>query len=84
LSILPTVCGYTGELVQLEGTKLGAREEFAKKVALNLFRFMESFNVGQAGDKLIVPTNCLELWFTKFQDRFRRDPDFLTRDAYKD
>ena len=60
------------EVVQREGTKLASRQEFAKRVALDLFRFMESFNKGVQGDTLILPTNCLELWFQKFDNKFRR------------
>ena len=71
------------ELEQKEGARLGAKEEFAKKVAMNLYHFLESFNAGTpAGrDQLVVPANFLDRWFAKFQARFRRDPDFLTRDG---
>ena len=44
-----------------------------------LCRYMESFNAGASGDTLILPSNVLERWFSKFEDRFRRDPDFLVR-----
>lgn len=37
----------------------------------------ESFQVGQASDKLVLPTNCLDAWFTKFDSKYRKDPDFL-------
>lgn len=66
------------ELALKESSKLGAREDFAKRVAFNLFRYMESFG-STDGDKITVPMNSLERWFEKFQHRFRRDPDFLTR-----
>lgn len=39
----------------------------------------ESFPSSPRGDALLVPTNVLELWFRKFDDKFRRDPDFLLR-----
>eukprot|EP01025_Chloroclados_australasicus_P012366 TRINITY_DN15687_c0_g3_i1.p1 TRINITY_DN15687_c0_g3~~TRINITY_DN15687_c0_g3_i1.p1 ORF type:complete len:190 (+),score=22.97 TRINITY_DN15687_c0_g3_i1:86-655(+) len=67
------------ELSQKQGSKLGARQEFAKKVAMDLFRFMESFARGYQGDAMIVPTNILDQWFIKFEQKFRRDPDFLQR-----
>jgi len=68
------------EVVQKEGTKLAGRHEFAKRVAMDLYRYMESFNAGTAGgDQLVLPSNVLERWFTRFEDRFRRDPDFLVR-----
>jgi protein Hikeshi len=68
------------ELIAKEEAKMGAREDFAKRVAFNLFRFIESFG-GRSGDQITVPTNVLDLWFTKFQAKFRRDPDFLARQA---
>jgi len=75
------------ELEQKESTRLGKKEEFAKRVALDLFRFLESFNSGcvtqVTSDQLVVPANFLDRWFTKFQSKFRRDPDFLTRDRDK-
>ncbi|CAL5219406.1 g1234 [Coccomyxa viridis] len=71
------------EVVQREGTKLASRQEFAKRVALDLFRFMESFNKGVQGDTLILPTNCLELWFQKFDSKFRRNPEFLMTSGEK-
>jgi protein Hikeshi len=67
------------ELLAKESAKMGAREEFAKRVAFNLFRFMESFSSQSGGDQIIVPTNVLDRWFTRFQEKFRRDPDFLAR-----
>ena len=66
------------ELAPKEGAKMGAREDFARRVAFNLFRYMESFG-GVAGDKITVPTNILDQWFRRFQEKFRRDPDFLAR-----
>lgn len=67
------------EIVQKEGTKLASRQDFAKRVALDLFRYMESFNSGSSGDTLVLPSNVLERWFSRFEDKFRRDPDFLVR-----
>jgi ribulose-phosphate 3-epimerase len=61
-----------GEVIQREGSKLASRQEFAKRVAMDLFRFMESFSKGVSGDTLILPTDCLERWFAKFDDKFRR------------
>ncbi|CAD7696175.1 unnamed protein product [Ostreobium quekettii] len=62
-----------------EGSRIAAKEDFAKRVALNLYHFMSSFETQQAGNQVVVPANCFERWFTKFQEKFRRDPDFLTR-----
>jgi ribulose-phosphate 3-epimerase len=74
------------ELAAKESAKLGSKETFARRVAMDLFRYMESFQAATAvsADHMVVPMNVLDRWFTKFQDKFRRDPDFLTRAAEKD
>lgn len=66
------------ELVNKESAKMGAREDFARRVAFNLFRFIESFG-SRSGDQIIAPSNVIDRWFLKFQQKFRRDPDFLAR-----
>jgi len=55
------------------------RQTYAKKVALNLFRFMESFNQnsGQYGEFLMVPMDVLDKWFLKFGTKFKYDPNFV-------
>jgi ribulose-phosphate 3-epimerase len=74
------------DLAAKESLKLGSKETFAKRVAMDLFRYMESFQAATAisADHMVVPMNVLDRWFTKFQEKFRRDPDFLTRPAEKD
>lgn len=69
------------ELSEKEGSKLGAKEDFAKMVGLDLFNFMQSFGgVSQVGgDKLLVPANILDRWYERLSTRLRKDPDFLTR-----
>ncbi|KAK9820001.1 hypothetical protein WJX72_004989 [[Myrmecia] bisecta] len=64
------------ELVQKEGSRLASKQEYAKRVAMDLFHFMESFSTGN-GNQLLLPSNALEQWFTKFNSKFQRDPDFL-------
>jgi ribulose-phosphate 3-epimerase len=72
------------DLDQKEGVRLGAKEEFAKRVAMNLYHFLESFHgVAPGPDSLVVPANFLDRWFAKFLANFRRDPDFLTREHEK-
>lgn len=51
-------------------------ERMAMKVGENLFNFMQSF-CGVDGSKLIVPMDILDRWFKKFQDRAKRDPEYL-------
>ena len=55
------------------------RQIYAKKVALNLFRFMESFNqnTGQYGEYMMVPMDILDKWFLKFEHKFKFDPNFV-------
>eukprot|EP00242_Pyramimonas_sp_CCMP2087_P016583 CAMPEP_0198204714 /NCGR_PEP_ID=MMETSP1445-20131203/8163_1 /TAXON_ID=36898 /ORGANISM="Pyramimonas sp., Strain CCMP2087" /LENGTH=187 /DNA_ID=CAMNT_0043876725 /DNA_START=285 /DNA_END=848 /DNA_ORIENTATION=- len=64
----------------------GSKENFAKRVALDLFTFMQSFQGSiptSHEPPLVVPANFVDRWFVKFQGKFRRDPDFLTRDGDK-
>lgn len=51
-------------------------ERMAMKVGENLFNYMQSF-CGLDGSKLIVPMDILDRWFKKFQERAKRDPDYL-------
>lgn len=51
-------------------------EHLALKVGENLFNFMQSF-CGVDGSKLVVPMDILDRWFKKFQERAKRDPDYL-------
>lgn len=44
---------------------------------------MESFNEGTLGDRLLLPSNVLERWFKRFDEKFRRDPDFLMHHGEK-
>eukprot|EP01018_Ginkgo_biloba_P034904 Gb_22551 [translate_table: standard] len=51
-------------------------EQLAMKVGENLFNFMQSFCT-MDGNKLVVPTDILDRWFKKFQERAKRDPEYL-------
>lgn len=51
-------------------------ERLAMRVGENLFNFMQSF-CGVDGSKLVVPMDILDRWFKKFQERAKRDPEFL-------
>ena len=51
-------------------------ERVAMKVGENLFNFMQSF-CGVDGSRLVVPMDILDRWFKKFQERAKRDPDYL-------
>ncbi|KAL6075746.1 DUF775 domain-containing protein [Balamuthia mandrillaris] len=51
---------------------------FAKFVAADLFRFMESFNkhTDEKNEFLLIPTKVLDMWFEKFMNRMKLDPFF--------
>ncbi|GBG65915.1 hypothetical protein CBR_g54208 [Chara braunii] len=53
-------------------------EDFARRVAENLFNFMQSFC---QNDKLVVSPDIIDQWFLKFQEKSRRDPEYITRMA---
>ncbi|EXB89634.1 hypothetical protein L484_018735 [Morus notabilis] len=51
-------------------------ERLVMKVGENLFTFMQSF-CNADGSKLEVPVDILDRWFKKFQEKAKREPDFL-------
>ncbi len=69
------------DLVTLPVLNVGQQkrvEELAMKVGENLFNFMQSFCTVE-GDKLLIPMDILNQWFKKFQEKAKRDPDYLNR-----
>ncbi|KAG9457682.1 hypothetical protein H6P81_002190 [Aristolochia fimbriata] len=63
-------------LPSLDVTAQRKIEHLALKVGENLFNFMQSF-CGVDGSRLVVPMDILDRWFKKFQDRAKKDPDYL-------
>lgn len=63
-------------LPSLDPTAERRIERLALKVGENLFNFMQSF-CGVDGSRLVVPMDILDRWFKKFQERAKRDPDYL-------
>ncbi|KAJ4840894.1 hypothetical protein Tsubulata_010398 [Turnera subulata] len=63
-------------LPSLDVVKEQGVERVAMRVGENLFNYMQSF-CGVDGSRLIVPTDILDRWFKKFQERAKRDPEFL-------
>ena len=57
------------------------KETFAKRVAEDLYVYMQSFQTDESAssDRMVVPVNILQKWFEKFTNRFRRDPGYLDR-----
>ena len=57
------------------------RRDFARKIALNLFRFIESFSQGPSrdGSFLRCPQDVLDRWLARFDEKYRRDPNFILK-----
>lgn len=54
------------------------QNEFALKVAQNLFDFMNSYaKSSPQGDVLLIPAKCLDLWHEKFKNKYIKDPNFM-------
>lgn len=52
----------------------------ARKIALNLFNFMQSFDDCNAkGGKMTVPVNVFERWIQRFKNRYKVDPNFFMK-----
>jgi len=54
------------------------RQYIAKKIAKDLYNFMASF-AGGGGGQLVVPSNAFDMWIKRFDDKFRRDPNFFLK-----
>ena len=56
-------------------------QEFAKRLAKNLYNYLDSYNQNQDQNKqlLIVPINTLENWYNKFLSKYKIDPNFLMK-----
>ncbi|XP_031491566.1 uncharacterized protein LOC116258531 [Nymphaea colorata] len=63
-------------LPALNGGQQRRIEQLAMKVGENLFNFMQSFCSAE-GNRLVVPMDILDRWFKKFQERAKRDPEYL-------
>lgn len=61
--------------------KFDINQEFAKRVAKNLYNYLDSFNQNQDTNKqlLVVPLNSLETWYDKFLQKYKIDPNFLMK-----
>lgn len=71
------------ELSAKEGSRLGDKMQFARRVGLDMYRFLEGFATQASGDAILIPTNALDRWLQRFERKFRLDPDFLTRQDEK-
>jgi len=57
------------------------RRDFARKIALNLFRFIESFTQGggRDGNFIRCPQDVLDRWLVRFDEKYSRDPNFILK-----
>ena len=54
------------------------RGQVAKKIAMNLFNYLQSFDdVGSQRGIMTVPTNVFERWIKRFEEKFALDPNFF-------
>ena len=54
--------------------------DVAKKIAIHLFNFMQSFDTNNnSNGTMTVPVNVFERWLTRFQNKYRLDPDFFMK-----
>jgi protein Hikeshi len=59
-----------------DDAKLGAKQDFARRIGIDLFNYLQSFP-GVPPDL----RNALDKWFERINRKFRLDPDFLQRQA---
>lgn len=53
----------------------------AKKIALNLYNFMSSYDDGSGGGgNIVVPKNVFDRWLSRFEAKARVDPNFFMKD----
>lgn len=59
--------------------KNDVNQEFAKRIAKNLFNYLDSYNKNQdlTQDLLVVPLTSLNNWYDKFVMKYNIDPNFL-------
>jgi hypothetical protein len=60
------------------------KKEYSKLVAQNLYNFMMSYNregllINNQGDYLVVPQDCLNRWMNKFEEKYKKDPNFILK-----
>lgn len=57
--------------------------EFAKRIAKNLFNYLDSYNGNKDPNNnlLIVPLTSLQNWFDKFSMKYKIDPNFLIHEG---
>eukprot|EP00979_Chaetoceros_neogracilis_P013707 scaffold4020_cov234-Chaetoceros_neogracile.AAC.8 len=69
--------------LDLESKGVGDRKSIAKKIATDLFNYLQSFDdVGNARSGwMTVPVNVFERWFKRFEGKIDRDPNFFMKNS---
>eukprot|EP00919_Chromeraceae_sp_WS-2016_P017662 GHVR01042004.1.p1 GENE.GHVR01042004.1~~GHVR01042004.1.p1 ORF type:complete len:177 (+),score=26.95 GHVR01042004.1:26-556(+) len=55
------------------------KKEYARRTALNLFRFIESFAQVGADRTIRCPQDVLDRWLVRFEEKFKIDPNFVLK-----
>lgn len=54
----------------------------AKKIAMDLFNYMRSFDTGSGGGgNMVVPKNVFDRWMSRFEAKARVDPNFFMKSS---
>lgn len=65
--------------LQIVGRGAEDRLNVAKKIAKDLFNYLQSFDDTSRSGFMTVPTNVFERWMTRFENKFRVDPNFFMK-----
>mmetsp|Transcript_24762 Transcript_24762/g.36326 ORF Transcript_24762/g.36326 Transcript_24762/m.36326 type:complete len:259 (+) Transcript_24762:66-842(+) len=79
LENIQNLSGSTGSASITGGIE--ERVNFAQKIALNLYNYMQSFdNGGAAQGQMTVPVKVFQRWLERFEKKCRLDPNFFMKD----
>ena len=69
------------EMAFKEKIQVDINQEFAQRLAKNLYNFLDSFIQNQDHNRqlLAVPVNFFDKWYNKFLNKYQIDPNFLMK-----
>ena len=69
------------EMAFKEKIQVDINQEFAQRLAKNLYNYLDSFSQNQDHNRqlLAVPVNFLDKWYNKFLNKYQIDPNFLMK-----
>jgi len=68
--------------LHVENNGVENRGDIAKKIALDLFQYLQSFDgAGSKNGWMSVPTNVFERWYKRFEEKLGRDPSFFMKNS---